>query len=473
MRLSLFTKNRIYLLALFICLLFFLAYSTLSVIRHQNFQSFGFDLGINSQTVWRYSQFSSPVSTISPYPERPKLFLHVELIYALIAPFYWIYNSPITLLLLQNAFLVSGGLALFLFSKKRLKKTFLSLSILLSYLAFYGVQFAAWTDAHSTSFASAFLAWFIYFLDFKKFRLAFLFLLLSITSKENVALYTLLLSLLYFLRTKKRALLYFIGISFLYLLFLFLFFFPNVTDGQYLYQNKEGLLSNLNAAYLFDTSEKIQTLLYSYGASGFLALLSPFSLILTLSHFFTFFVMASDLPGAQGIFGHYRATLTPFLFWGVILFLEKYKKINKNFVASYLLLCALFLQYHLHLPLSYLTKSWFWERPVAIGGINNLIAKHLPQNASVVSQNNITPHISHRDKIYTLYPTEKNGRQWFYWYDNPEYLIVDTSKNWDARHLLTDLEKYIEGLKNLERDGYVKLYQEIGNAKLYKIVKTP
>jgi uncharacterized membrane protein len=185
-----FLTSKVFVIALLVCLAFFLAYSTLSIVRHQNFGSYGYDLGINSQTVWRYSQFLAPVSTLSPIPDAPKYVFHVEAIYALIAPFYWIYNSPITLLLLQNAVTVSGAFALFLLSKKRLKNNFVSFSILVSYLMFYGVQFALWTDAHSTSFAAAFLSWFIYFMDVKRLKLALLFLVLSITTKENIALYT-------------------------------------------------------------------------------------------------------------------------------------------------------------------------------------------------------------------------------------------------------------------------------------------
>lgn len=453
-------------------MVFFIAYSTLSVVRHQNYGSFGYDLGINTQTVWRYSQLHSPVATLSPYPDKPKLFLHFELIYALVAPFYWLYDSPLTLLVLENAFLASGGFAIFLLAKRRLKSKFITFSILISYLMFYGLQFAVWTDAHSTSFASALLAWFLYFIDSKRYKIAFIFLFLSATSKENIAIYTFLISGYYFLKDRQKKLILFATSSLLYLFVMFFVFFPMVSESEYLYQNKGGLFSNLNPLYLFNTEEKLRTLLYSYGSTGFMSLLSPISLALTLTHFFTFFVVASDLPGAQGIFGHYRVPLTPLLFFGVILVLQKYKFFNKNYIAIYLLLCTLFIQYTLHLPLSYLAKSWFWERPLAVDSINYVL-RLLPKDASVVAQNNISPHIAHRDEIYLLYPTEKDGKDWFYWHGNPEYMIVDTSHNWDARHLLTDSSKFQSGISNLQEEGIIDLLSEKENAKLYKIVKNP
>jgi hypothetical protein len=38
---------------------------------------------------------------------------------------------------------------------------------------------------------------------------------------------------------------------------------------------------------------------------------------------------------------------------------------------------------------------------------------------------------------------------WFRWDGNPTILFVDTSFNWDAQHLLTEREQFINGIKNL------------------------
>src|SRR5258705_13132086 len=88
-----FIKRFALIIPFIICLLFFAAYGTLSIVRHNNYQSFGYDLGINDQTVWRYATFQAPVVTISPFPDKTKLAEHVELVYALLAPFYWIWDS--------------------------------------------------------------------------------------------------------------------------------------------------------------------------------------------------------------------------------------------------------------------------------------------------------------------------------------------------------------------------------------------
>ena len=93
------------------------------------------------------------------------------------------------------------------------------------------------------------------------------------------------------------------------------------------------------------------------------------------------------------------------------------------------------------------------------------------------------PHISQRDQIYTLYPEKKQfaslsfcGKKecdWLRWEGNPEYLFIDTSPEWDIRHLLANREDFINGLKNGEKAGIIKKHQQLNSAIIYKIIKNP
>jgi len=178
---------------------------------------------------------------------------------------------------------------------------------------------------------------------------------------------------------------------------------------------------------------------------------------------------------------HYRVTLAPLLMWSTILTIAKIKFLNKYYTAIYLLICIFIVQYMLHLPLSYLGKNWFWYEQPAVKNINALI-HYLPPNASVVSQNNITPHIDHRNEIFTLWPEQKIFTKnspckqkvcnWLMWKSTtPRYLIVDTSSNWDIRHFLANRSDFIDGLRNLEKEGYIKKDKQIDNAVIYTILK--
>jgi len=272
-------------------------------------------------------------------------------------------------------------------------------------------------------------------------------------------------------------------VSFLYVAFIFLVYFPYIIHFPYPYQNRGGILSNFNPLSLFDTKEKLQTLFYTGFAYGFIPLLNLFATLPVIADIGTYFVIASDLPGAQGIYAHYRITLAPLLSWSTITVISRFKFLNSKYTAIYLITAVLTIQYILHLPLSYLSKNWFWQEPAAVKTINRVIQNFLPKNASVVAQNNIVPHISHRDKIYSMYPEVKTflknspcGKKdcnWFRWYGSPEFLFVDTSADWDARHLLTDRPTFIDGLHNLEKMGVVKKYKQVGNTVLYKVKENP
>ncbi len=472
-----------FLLAILVCFLFFLAYSVLAVVRHNHFQSFGYDLGINDQTIWRYSRFEAPVTTIAPFPDKPKLYEHVELVYMLISPIYWIWDTRKMLLIFRALFVCAGGIPIYLLARNR-KLSFLhSFAILFSYLAFFGIQNAVWFDVHSVSFGTTFLAFLFYFLETKKHKSSLLFFLLAITSKENFAFITFFIGLIYFIRWRNKFSLLLIVLSLIYSIFIFFIYFPYIIHFPYLYENKDGLLSNLNPLSFFNTIEKQVTIFYTLFAFGFLPILTPLAFIPAAADLATYFMIGSDIPGAQGLYMHYRITLAPLLAWATILTVSKYKILNHTYVALYLIVCTCLVQYTLHLPLSYLSKQWFWQEPKSVKSIQEIITNYLPQNASVTAQNNIVPHISHRDKIYSLYPTKKHfetdspcGKKdcnWMTWYGTPEFLLVDTSSDWDIRHLLANHEDFIDGIKNLEKQKIIKKYKQINKTVLYKVSQKP
>ena len=469
-------------LPVLICFLFFTAYSILSIVRFDHFGAFGFDLGLRSQTVWEYSRFKAPITTIHFYPFNNILADHLELIYIPISLSYWIWSDPRMLLLIEAFYVCFSGLAIYLLAKEKSLHKLICLGLIISYLSFYGVQHAMWFDVHSASFGAGSIAWFLYFLNKKNKKWILISFLLALASKENMAALTLFISLVWYIYKKEKIALYLGLFSALYLFFVFGLYFPNVTSDGYRYSNEGGIASNIfNINSFYDSPDKKNVIFYSLLWFGFIPLLNPLFLIPALGDLWNYFVIASNLTASHGLYMHYRVTLAPLLTWATIFTISRYKRMNNQFIGIYLFFCALSLQYFLHLPLSYLSKTWFWNEPSSIKHINRII-RYLPENASVVSQNNITPHISNREKIFTLWPEIKNfsnnspcGKencQWFRWAGDPEYLIIDTSVSWDSRHLLINREDYIQGIKNLERAKLIFRFKQSDNAVLYKIKRS-
>jgi uncharacterized membrane protein len=445
-----------------------------------HYGSFGYDLGINTQLVWKYSRFIYPTTTIAPFPDRTKFASHVELIYILIAPLYWLWSDPLFLIILQACAIASGAYALMRVAIRSKVRSIAVYAIGIGYVLFFGVQNAIWFDIHSSTFAAMFISWFIYALETKRMKMTWVFALLAMTSKENIGAIVGSISLVYFLRDRKALYAWLMAISFGYVLFVYLWFFPYIMHAAYLYANQNGLLSNLDPRSLIDTDEKTTTLAYTIIAFAGLPFGSVMALLPIIAHFFMFFVIGSDLEATQGIFMHYRVTLAPLLAWASIWTIRKADRKTQGYAALAILFTTLCLQYALHLPVSYLTKSWFWSTPASIQTIEKMIHT-IPDDMSLAAQNNIIPHISNRKGIYSVYYERKNTREVpgciteycniLRIYPDADYLLVDLSDDWDARHYLADATAFKSAVHTMESLHLITLMRQYGTTRLYKITK--
>lgn len=465
-----------------ICSVFFVAYTILSVIKHNHFLS-GYDLAVSDQGIWLMSKFKTPISTPHAYPNTSLFSDHVEIIYAILSPIYWFFDDVRLLIIFQSFLLSFSAVPVYLLAKLRKIKNYVVYSLMISFLMFYGIQNAIWSDVHSLAIAAGIMPWFLYFLYKGKTKLIILSFFLLIFCKEDIALLTLLISFIFYTIERRNIALVLMVLSIAYLFLIFYVYYPHFTPDGYRFQNQGGLLSSIDLSNMYNTPAKRDVILYSFAWFGFLPLLSPLHLIPILGDLGHYFVLGSSyVTSAQGMFLHYRVTLSLLLVWPTILVISKFRRLNSIYIAMYIIVAALVLQYILHLPLSYLAKRWFWTKPQAVANINKMI-QSLPKDASVVSQVNITPHINHREHIYTLWPEKRKFDEnspcqelscdWFRWYGDPEYLLVDLSPEWDARHLLTNNKEFVNGIANLEKEKIVKIEKNSGKTLLFKIIKNP
>lgn len=481
---------------LFLIGIFTLLYLLLAIIKHNHFLS-GYDLAIVDQVMWKYAHFQSPITTIHSYAFTNIMTDHIEFIYLFLSPLFWIWGDVRILIAAQTIIFCFSGIPIYLLARKKGLRELVSLTLLFSYLFFFGVQNALWNDVHSNVFGTACIAWMIYFLESGNNLWMWLSFFFAITAKEDIAFITGAIGAVWLLKNIKNksfwsTSLLLILFSLIYLFLIFVVYFPHFTPQGYRFAGNESLLHNLfHASYFADTSAKRQIIFYSLEWFGFLPLLAPLYLFPAIADLFHYFVLGHLVESASEIFLHYRVDLAPLLVWPTILVLGKWKKLQHPLVICYLLMCALIGQYTLHLPLSYLTKSWFWHTSQSVASINTVLT-YLPSQASVVSQNNITPHIGHRDLIFTLWgdtrgyknladsPCGKLVCPWFHWVGpdqigigNPQYMIVDTSSDWDIRHLLQNRPDFLDALHTFEKLGKIKIVKRIGTTTLYRVLQKP
>lgn len=188
-----------------VCLftLVYTVYFSVATIYRMNHQSAHlFDLGIMHQTTYNTYRslatldFGRFLELTDPYgPNQIKrMAIHNDIILAVLAPFYFIYSGPETLLVIQAAVLGMGAVVLFLIGRYVMAKVkyaeWISLGIALAYLLNPLLGFINLFEFHGVALATTFLLAMVYFWLIGKWRWSLVFLGLSLLTKEQVSLTT-------------------------------------------------------------------------------------------------------------------------------------------------------------------------------------------------------------------------------------------------------------------------------------------
>src|SRR3990167_11152394 len=176
-------------------------YSTLSIVRHNNFQSGAFDLGLYDQSIWQYSQFQAPYNTIK---NRFILGDHLALTLPFLAPLFWVWDDVRILLLFQAFWASLSTLPVFLLIRNRGYSSLTSLCLSFVYSLFYGIQFMVFFDFHPVAIGVGLIPWIAYFLESKRWKLLWISIILLLLTQENMGLALSSLGLIYIFQKQYR-----------------------------------------------------------------------------------------------------------------------------------------------------------------------------------------------------------------------------------------------------------------------------
>src|SRR3989344_6799119 len=166
-------------------LLLSIAYSALSIVRHNHFQSGGFDLGIYDQAVWQYAHFQWPYNTIK---DRFILGDHLTLTLPLLAPLFWLWEDVRMLLIFQGFWISFSALAIYNIAKVRTFSEVTALCLAVVYSLFYGIQYLVYFDFHPVVIGVGLLAWIAYFLESRKAGWMIAAIVALLLTQENMGL---------------------------------------------------------------------------------------------------------------------------------------------------------------------------------------------------------------------------------------------------------------------------------------------
>jgi len=411
-----------WLVILFPVSIYFFVFSYLSLFRHWSLNSSYLDLGLESQALWNTSQgrffetsFGSSGELISSlsYHFTP-IILPLALIYRLL-PF------PETLLIFQTLVLSSGAIPLYWIAKRILKSQILSFFLGLSYLLYPSLEYSNLFDFHYVTLATTFLLFCFYFLNERRWLWFTLFLILSVSTKENMAIVAALFGIyLYFSLREKRRGVAVLLISLIYFIFSVFYMMPLLGGSLGAVGRYSTLTSDpIRALFLLFDLDKIKYIFHLLVSVGFLPLLSPGALFLGSSEIFL--NLLSDYNPQWQVKFHYTAAITPFVLVAAIFgtyrlidtlrnttLLHSNVVINRgqrlNYLISFYLLFIALVWNVLHSPspLFYKFDRSKYTETKETRKVREIL-KTIPSGVSVSAMNNLGSHLINRRFLY-LFP---------------------------------------------------------------------
>ncbi len=399
---------------------YFFYFSIASILKYNNFYTGRFDLGNMTQTVWNtkhgdFFMLTNPNGT----NEVSRLAFHADFILAFFAPFYFLWEDPRLLLIIQSGILALGGIFVFLIANEVLKNKTISLVLSICFFLNPAVNYTNLFDFHSVTLATTFLLAAFYFILKKKWFLVVLFLFLAGITKEQVWGITFIFGLYLIFISKQKLLgivISILSLSTFYILFWHAI--PYAAKDQHFalefysdYGNSPGeIIKNI----LLNPIEATKTLIHPDRIIYLKQLFIPLGYLSIF--FFPFLIFASpDLfinlmsasPQMHQIYYQYSSTVTPFIFiaaiYGIRFLIKKIPEISFNLISVSVLIFSLTSAYN-YGPLIFAKKpndSWY-KKPLANKQIVNNYLNSISQDVKISASNDLGSHLSHRKDIYVM-----------------------------------------------------------------------
>jgi uncharacterized membrane protein len=177
-------------------------FGTLTWFQHENFGTFGYDMGLYDQGIWLVSRFKDPFVTI-----RGLNFFahHVNLITLLFVPAYWLGAGPHFLYLVETVWMALGALPLFLLARDRLESGWLAVVVAGCFLLYPALEWINWWHFHPDALiiTPLLVAWWL--ATRRRWGWFAVAVAVALACKEDAALAVLMLGLVLAVLGQRRA----------------------------------------------------------------------------------------------------------------------------------------------------------------------------------------------------------------------------------------------------------------------------
>ena len=408
-----------------------LSYGTYSLLRNRHFASGAYDLGLFDQAIWHYSRFEAPVSTLYLAGPTNVLSDHFSPILVVLAPFYWVWDNVDVLLIAQAALFASAAVPIWLFVRRRLGVV-PAYCFASAYLAYWGILQAVAFDFHEIAFAVPLIAFAILFADQERWRSFFSCAVLLLLVKEDLAILIAFLGIYLILKRHRRqgAACVLLGVVAFYVTTKLLMphfavvgtAVPRGSPQHWSYtrlgKNQLDALRNTIAhptllpRVFLHPVVKEHTELAIFRPFAFLAVFSPLTIV-AIPLLAERFLSSTTSYWVQTY--HYTATISPIVamasadgLTNLLRWTRSSARLWRRLaLAGGALVVALNVVALPSSPLASLTDPSFYQQ-TATDAAGNAALAHIPPRVSVVTQNAIAPHLTHRDVVTLLTRTSRD-----------------------------------------------------------------
>ncbi|MFA9289176.1 MAG: DUF2079 domain-containing protein [Weeksellaceae bacterium] len=490
-------------------------FSLFTISRYQRFYAHYFDLGIMHQTVYNTykgletGDLSRVLELTNPHDgdeQVKRMLVHNDILLAFLAPFYFIYPGPETLLVIQSVALALGAYAVYQISVIVLAKVrfhnWVALLFALAYLLYPPMHRTNNYEFHAVALATPLLLYTYYFWLQGKHRAMLICAALALISKEQTGLTvasfaaygmitqygkelqqivtakkslfikgtTKLVNKLF--RDKKTQTMRRLGtISFLWVVVSMVLIIPYFRGeshfGSYFYSH---LVYNPFSFFTYIFREKTFVYLTQlFSPYGLLPLFSPFHLMIVGLEFLLNILSNND--NMRNMYFHYTAVLHPFIavaaiygFRNILLLSQKFIKVQaiQRFIALAVLtffICSVGYNVYIQSPLPYAKQQdlYPWrELPANYSDIMQWQRILADDQIKVATTGHFAPHFTSRQYYYEITK-----------YTNAEYVIVNP---WETQHGYLSYKARPAYRALIKDPNYIKIYDR-NEVEVYKRVK--
>ncbi|WP_243638930.1 DUF2079 domain-containing protein [Streptacidiphilus pinicola] len=442
---------------------FAVLYTVLSVRRHQLQQTAGYDLGIFEQAVRAYAHLQAPVTPLKGLG-FDVLGDHFSPAVAIIAPFYRVFPSPVTLLVAQSVLLSLAIVPLADWAlTARGPRTALVVGFGLG--ASWGVVQAAAFDFHEVALAVPLIAFAVRALGEDRWRAAALWSLPLLLVKEDQGLTVAAVGVYIALRGPRRLGLWLTAAGALGTCAEVLLVLPavNVHGGFDYWQQITGggtaTTGGVTAAggggsliglllHLPWPGVKWLTLLMLLAPTAFYALRSPLTLLCAPTLLWRF---ASGNSHYWGVAYHYSAVLMPIVFGGFVHALTRGGLSWRRGRAALAASAAFTLATLPFFPMRELALPTQWITPAHVETADAILGE-IPAGVKVAASNRLAAQLVHRDTVTLVCMRDASA--------DADFVVVDAS---DSKAIAPcSADTAVAELTRFESRGYTLVAQSDG-----------